>query len=252
VALLASGLLWINNQYVYPKLIRRYHYATESDFGRKTILPTTSRLGVVLFPGGSRLFFGTYDQRRQCIEDVFWVRSPDCVVHIENLRYFMDRQPEGQGIDVVERGPDGKMRKTASYDSHELAELKLNKQTLLTATANPSDLSITQLASFISRSGSFRSERSVETTLSLYHKVFFPLLALLALLIPAPLCLRFEHRLPQPILVFLSLSCLFCFLLIVQASFVLAKAPLFPIAPVVLMPWTAAFFIALRRVFRLS
>jgi lipopolysaccharide export LptBFGC system permease protein LptF len=252
IALLNSLLLWVNTQYILPRAIRGHDKISESDFGRKTVHDVPSRLGVVLFPEGSRLFFYQHDPVTRKITDVFWVRSADCVLHIEQLVYFSDRAPEGHGVDVIERDPSGRMQKTESYPFCELSQLQFTRETVKMSTADPRDLSITQLGTLMSRFGSSHSERATETTVAFYTKIFSPLLALLAVLIPAPLCFRFERRFPQALLVFGSLASLFCFQLAIHASVVLARIPIVRPTPVLLIPWAAALFFGFRRIVRLG
>ncbi len=252
VALFASFLLWCNAEYLLPRAIRRHHRIIESDFGRKSIHEEPSRLGVVLFPEGSRLFFFQHDPLHRKITDAFWVRSADYILHIEQLSYFRDRPPEGQGVDVIEREPSGKMVKTASYPFCELTQLKFTRSTVKMSTADPRDLSITQLGVLMSRFGSSRSERATETTIAFYGKLLSPFLALLAVLIPAPFCFRFERRFPQALLVFGSLAALFCFELAIHASAVLARIPFIRPTPILLAPWIIALFVGIRRLRRMG
>lgn len=249
VAFLSSAILWINNQYTYPNASRKYRQIVESDFGRKSTSEVTQRLGVVLFSGGSRLFFGSCNNRIQRIDDAFWVRSPEYIVHIECLHYFRDRPPEGLGVDVIERSRSGELLKTASYEFCELPELILSKESVRVAMSQPKDLSLTQLATVMKYLGSSKSRYATEATLAFYQKFLGPLLAILAFVIPAPLCLRFERRLSQPLLVFIALSSLFCFQLVVQACTVLARSSFpCPMSILLILPWAIALFYGIRRV----
>jgi lipopolysaccharide export system permease protein len=248
VTILASSLLWINGQWIYPRAIAQYHRIVKSDFGREALSSDPTRLGMVLFKGGSRLFFNVHNPRTYRIDDAFWVRSTDCIVHIEKLFYFKDRLPEGHGVDVIERDKDGTMKKTASYQFCELSELQFTKETVRTSTTDPKELSISQLASLAKHFGSSRSLRATETSIALLLKLLSPLLAWLAFLFPAPFCLRFEYRLPQALLVFLSLATLFCFHLVVQASMILARTPVFGSALIMLLPWAIALLYTFRKI----
>ena len=252
VTILASLLLWINEQCTYPRAVARFNEIVDSDFGREALPSDPVRLGTVFLKGGSRLFFNVHHPKSHQIDDVFWVRSADRVIHIEKLFYFKDRLPEGHGVDVVERDASGSMFKTASYAFCELTELHFNEETLRIASTDPQELSILQLASLTSTTGSSKSIRATENTLALLLKLCSPLLAWLAFLFPAPLCLRFERRIPQAMLVFFSLAFLFCFHLIVQASMILGRAPIFGSSLIVLVPWAAALFFAFRRTRRLG
>jgi hypothetical protein len=63
------------------------------------------------------------------------------------------------------------------------------------------------------------------------------------------LCFRFEHRYPQALLVFLALAGLFCFLLVVHTSVILARLPGLRPAPVLILPWALALFFGFRRAY---
>jgi len=252
VAALCSLVLLVNTQYIYPKAAHYHHVIEESDFGREKPSESSNQLGIVLGKEGSRLFFAHHDKKLQELKDVFWVRSTDHVLHIEKLAYFPDQPPEGFHVDIVKRDSRGRMQKTESYDHVELTELSLSHKELKMATADPRELSIFQLAYLVPRFGSSRSERAIESSICLYQKILFPLLAILAFLIPAPLCLRFENRLPQALLLFFALAVLFCYLIVVQAFVVLTRAPICLPAPILLLPWIIAFLISKHRMASLS
>ena len=246
VSVLASFLLWFNTQAILPTALHHHRAIVASDFGRKTVHDDPSHLGVVLFPEGSKLFFLNHDAVNRKISDVFWARSADYILHIEKLSYFRDRPPEGYGVDVIERDPSGKMVKTASYPFCEMSQLQFTRSTVKMATADPRELSITQLGTLMSRFGMSRSQRATETTIAFYTKTLSPLLAILAVLLPAPFCFRFERRFPQALLVFGSLAVLFCFHLVVHASVILARIPFVRPTPLLLLPWVIALFLGFR------
>ncbi len=252
VAALCSLALLINTQYIYPKAAHYHRQLVETDFGREKPSENTNQLGIVLGKSGSRLFFAKYNKKLQELYDVFWVRSPDTIFHIEKLSYFSDRPPEGFYVDLVKRDSKGRMQKTISYDHLELPDLSLSHKELKMATTDPHELSIFQLAYLVPRFGAAKSERAIESSLSLYQKTLFPLLAILAFLIPAPLCLRFEKRPPQAVLLFFSLAVLFSYLIIVQVFVVLVRAPICLPTPILLLPWAAAFLISRHRMVSLS
>ena len=248
--LVTSAVLFANNQWFLPNALQNQRRITDSEFGRKAVHDEPARLGVVLFSDGSRLFFSQHDPEKRLITDAFWVCSPDYILHIEQLLYFQDRSPEGRGVDVVEREATGRMRKTASYPSFELSQLHLTKDVVKISMADPRLLSISQLGTLVSRFGLSRSERATETTVAFFAKLFSPCLAWLALLLPAPFCFRFERRLPQTLLIFLSLAFLFSFLLIVHAFEILARIPILRPTPFLIFPWACALFIGIRRMKR--
>ena len=249
-AAVASVFLFANTQWILPKALQCQRWISDSEFGRRIVHDEPERLGVVLFSDGSRLFFSKHDAEKSLIADAFWVRSADHVLHLEQLRYFPDRPPEGRGVDVIERGASGRMNKTASYPSFEFSSLRLTKETVALSMTDPRQLSLTQLGTLVSRFGSSRSERATETTIAFFSKLFSPFLAWLALLLPAPFCFRFERRLPQTVLLFLSLAFLFSFLLVVHASQILARIPILRPTPFLILPWACAAIIGIRRMRR--
>lgn len=248
----AAGILWINTQFIYPKAMQKYHLISDTDFGREKIHSAPSKLGIVFFRQGSRLFFKDHNEKEERLKDTFWVRSFDCVLHIEDLNYYEDRIPEGHFVDVIERNPSGKMVKTASYDFCELPELELTKETIFLAQTDPRDLSLTQLGSQLIRFGSSSSERANEVTICFMQKLLFPLLACLAFLIPAPFCLSFERRLPQALLLFVSLASLFCLNIIFETTTVLARAAPNHAIGILLVPWLFVSFFVWRSFQRLN
>lgn len=248
--LVSSAVLFANAQWLLPKALEDQRKISDSEFGRKTVHDEPARLGVALFSDGSRLFFNQHNPEKQLITDAFWVRSPEYIIHIEQLLYFQDRSPEGQGVDVIEREPSGRMRKTASYPSFELSQLDLTKEAVTMSMADPRLLSISQLGRLVSRFGLSCSERATETTIAFFSKLLSPCLACLALLLPAPFCFRFERRLPQALLVFLSLAFLFSFQLVVHAFEILARIPIVRPTPFLIFPWACALFIGIRRMQR--
>lgn len=252
VACIATCFLWINTQFIHPKAMRTYNTISETDFGRKSVHQTPSRLGIIFFSGGGRLFFREHHAKEERLVDTFWVKSFDCVFHIEDLHYFEDRSPEGRFVDVIERNGAGKMLKTASYPFCELPELQLTRETIEFARADPRDLSLSQLATQLVRFGPSSSERANEVTISFLQKLLLPLLACLAFFIPAPLCLSFELRLPQTVLLFVSLASLFCLNIFFETAAVLARAAPTHAVGILLVPWLFVIFFVWRSFQRLS
>lgn len=251
VTVLLSCVLWINSQCIYPKAIQKYRNIVDTDFGRDTLSEKESKLGIIFFKEGSRLFFKEHDAKEQVLHDTFWVRSLDCALHIEHLYYFEDRIPEGHYVDVIERNHTGKMVKTSAYPFCELPELSLTKQTIKIAQTDPRDLSIACLATQLVRFGSSSSERATDVVICFFQKLFFPLLACLAFLIPAPFCLSFERRIPQALLLFSSLASLFCLQIFLETASVLARAAPSYALYILLFPWIAVFYgvrCSLRRI----
>ena len=144
------------------------------------------------------------------------------------------------------------MVKTASYPSCELPELQLTKEIIRFAQADPRDLSLSQLGIQLARFGSSSSERANEVTISFIQKLLFPLLACLAFFIPAPLCLSFERRLPQALLLFISLASLFCLNIMFETTSVLARAAPTHAVGILLVPWLFILFFVWRLFQRLT
>lgn len=243
-ALAASLLLYANFEFFLPKAQPKALAIQENDFGRESKLrglelEEPSQVREVLLKDASRMFYRNYDPLLRQFSDVFWIVTMDKVYHMKTLSCISD-PPLGTNVDLIVRAANGKMVKESTSLDHTFQNMQFDEESLRDSVQSPRDQSVTTLISQAELYGKSMSDRAIDVRCFLIYKLTFPLICLLAALAPAAYCLSFRRDMPQFMIYLLSLGALFCFFLLLQVAFVLAKSHV--VSPLVALglPWLLA------------
>lgn len=238
-------LLYANFQFFLPATQPKALSIQENDFSKSMRGKRMQPVREVLLKDASRMFYKSYNSTTKEFLDVFWVASLDKVYHMKMLRSDNDRLI-GVGVDLIVRDASGKMKKEGYYAEYPFKNMQFDDESLRQSIQLPRDQSITTLISQLSLYGQSISERAVDVRSFLIFKLTFPLLCLLAVVVPLPYCLSYRRDLAPFMIYLLSLGALFCFFLLLQVALVLAKSH--TISPLLALgvPWLLAGLIAAR------
>ncbi len=236
----ASALLYVNFQFFLPLAQPKALAIQENDFGKTKILDKESSIREVLLKDATRMYYRDYNPILHQFSDVFWIVSLDKVYHMKTLN-CLDGPPVGRHVDLIVREPSGKMVKESSVFQHTFTNMQFDEESLENSVQVPKDQSIFTLISQARLYGKSQSDRAIDVRSFLVYKLTFPLICLLAALAPASYCLSFRRDMPQFMIYLLSIGGLFCFFLLLQVAFVLAKSHV--VSPLVALglPWVIAF-----------
>lgn len=241
--LLCVGLLFVafsytNNQWIMPKAydamksIQR-QYQIQRDKHKKQ-----PRAHHFVLRDNSTIIYHTYDESTHRLYDVYWVLSVDRVWHMNRLD-LDPKSPIGYETQLLER-EEGHLVLNGEWPVRTFEEMHFNKRKLYETLSPPEELSMTQLWNKMGAANARASEKDSELVTAFYRKMLMPWLSLLALLGPAPFCMRYSRTFSIFFVFAASLFALVAFFLIVDASSVLGKRQL--IAPLIAVG--APFFFA--------
>ncbi len=251
-AALMSLLLLANFQFFLPLAQPKALEIQENSFGKKLSPEDTAPIREIFLTDGSRLYFTKFDEQKQEFSDLFWVVSLDKVYHMKQLN-CQNPIPTGYGVDKIVRNATGKMVPAGYHDTLLLKDMQIDQNALHLSTQLPKDQSISTLISETLLYGHSTSDRAVDIRSLLIYKLTFPLICLFALFMPAPYCLSFRRDMPHFMIYLLSLGLLFCFFLLLQVAYTLAKSQVLSPSIALGLPWILAggiLMLSLRKIYR--
>lgn len=244
-AVLCTGFLYINAEYFIPSSHNMMQKISGRDQQIKPDSYSSGSVKVLHLQDHSKIIYQNYDPEKQAFFDVFWVRSPDDIYHMKYL--FSDGAfPTGKYVDHMERNSSGALTKTESFTEKAFNQLSLAKQEINDQKKPLNNLSLSELWSkateFDPKSRSpfipdeknspginkkyplGRSLAKARTDLfsTLLYKASMPLLCLLAVLIPAPYCMRYNRNLPVFFLYAAGIFGFIAFYTLMQAAYIFA------------------------------
>lgn len=245
-ACIAGAILYANFEFILPKALPEALYIQESNFGTRMFIEQSSPLREVMLKDSSKIIYKSYNPQLKQFQDVFWIASIDKIYHMKTLSCDHS-SPTGRMVDLITRDNNGFLQKTGSAATLLLSDIHFDEQSLKDSITPPRDQSLSQLFSQMMLYTNSQADRAAEIRGNFYFKLAFPLICLLAFIAPASYCLHFSRDFSPFMTYLLSISGLFCFFLLLQMTFVLAKSQfvtslLLPPWAVVSIPWALAFY----------
>jgi lipopolysaccharide export system permease protein len=220
LGLVCVAIVYANSQYMIPyalqemRHIRDVHSFQKNNKKKKIIVQS------VPLKNHSMLLFQDYDGVKELFFDAYWIKSFDQIYHMKYLSP-KSKPPVGTFVDLIERNSDGKMVKVASYDTKTFTDLRFNKKVLLDTITPPDELSISKLWQKLPSKGAPSSEKEAQLSAAFYQKLVAPWFCLIAILGPAPLCVRFSRYFPVFFIYGLSIFGLAACYIVLDASVVI-------------------------------
>lgn len=241
VGIACTGLLYLNYEYLSPIALKELkHMSTQSARYKIEARQTLSAQHLIL-KDGSTLIYQQYDDESQRFFDVYWIRSVDDIYRMQYLTPG-EHAAIGQNIDHLARNSDGNLITTDFLVQGELPALQFHKRTLFQTTSTPEEQSISRLWNQLPEMNKRpQTDQEALLTSSFYHKLLMPWLCLLAVIGPAPYCLRITRTLPIFFIYAGSLVSFVIFYLVMGTATLLGKRQILP-PEIAMMP---PFFVAL-------
>lgn len=203
-ALLFVLLIYANDEWVYPIAATSIERFEEQHIHHSSSSRKRS-LNVIRLDDNSKLLYQHYDLSKKRLFDTFWVRSPSEIYRAKEI-YPHLTPPLGRYVDHLTRSEEGEYLCVGHYPELSLDEMAFNRGDLFAALAPAVNLSLTDLWRSRPERGQPLSDRDAQIETYLFKKLAMALLAVLAVLGPAPFCVRFGRR--QPIFLIYGLSIL--------------------------------------------
>lgn len=217
-----TALLYFNTEFLMPMALKHIKMIDSARSKQKNKANKTPMVQHLVLENETLLLFQDYDPAKERFVDAYWVRSIDDVYRMKYLYPFMEK-PLGEYVDKLQRTADGKLVVEDSQAIRILPELSFNSSKLTETLTQPLDLSITVLREKMPIERLALSEKEAQTLSVLYYKLAMPWLCLLAVIGPAPFCVRFTRQLPVFFIYACSIFGLVAFYLVMDAALILGS-----------------------------
>lgn len=193
IGLFCVALLYANEQFLLPDALRKLRRIEDATKQQKPKHLTHISARHVILEDGSLLLFQSYDTAKELFFDAYWVESIDSIYKIKYLSPHTSI-PMGEYVDHLIRQPEGELIQQASYTYHAFPKMKFNNEVLLSTIIEPDVLPIYDLGKQVSQLPATISEKESKLLTAFYWKLTIPWLCMLAILVPAPFCVRFSRH----------------------------------------------------------
>lgn len=238
IGILCTLLMYANNEYLLPLAAQERKYLDDMRSHRKS-LQIPNGVQHVILNDQSLLLYRNYDTARDQFYDVYWVRSTNDIYRMEAL--FPNRDPpEGTFVDHIVRDKSGVRLVTETSALQKFPDLTFNRQALMETVMQPEGLSLSALWQKLPEHHVIQSEKEARVVSTFHRKLASPWLCLLAVIAPAPWCIRFSRNFPVFLVYACSIFGLIAIYIVLDAAHVLARRQIFDPLWVIWTP-TAAF-----------
>jgi lipopolysaccharide export LptBFGC system permease protein LptF len=192
----------------------------------------------------SELVYHRFSSSEETLYDLFWIRSPFDIWHIQSL-HLKDNPPIGCFADHLVRR-EGLLQKSESYEKRPFAELPIDPQKPLQRFI---PFNNRPLLTLLTQTFSAKSERASLSS-RLHYKLALPLLPILLFLGVVPYPLLFTRNRRPFLIVLCALFLFFGLYTILDGMFILAENQVLPAPLALYTPFLIAFpitWIQLRR-----
>lgn len=243
-AFLMASLLYLNSQLLQPLSLSKVQKFQATHLN-KNALQQKNQVHSMLMEDGSVLIYQTYQPVSEAFFDVFWVMNESQLYRIETL---YPNQKIGFSVQELSRLPSGELIQLETFSEKLFPAMRFNPDALYAVSHPPKQQTIKQLAHQISwRSCQFglkkTTDREAVIFIQFLHKLIFPLICFVVVIVPAPFCMRFGRQLPVFMIYVLSIFGLISFFTLINTSVILGENQvLTPLAALVLVlvPFTVA------------
>ncbi|MBA3603962.1 MAG: LptF/LptG family permease [Parachlamydiaceae bacterium] len=224
LGLFFTALMYFNMEYTLPAAAKELKYFNEID-GKKKNKSAPLSVEHVILEDNSTLLFQSYDTKQKFFFDAYWVRSIDEIYKIKQL-FPYSKPPEGHFVDRLLRNDKDELVVNASHDLISLPELKFDAKRLKETLVQPENLPLTKLWKQLPENHDAQSEKEARMLSTFHRKLAIPWLCLLAVLAPAPFCMRFSRQFPTFLVYAGCLFGLIGIYIIIDAAHVLGRRQL--------------------------
>ncbi len=200
IALMGTCLITFNIEYFFPSALSMLDQFEGEKKALSVEEAQQDSLNKLPLTNGSQLLYHTYNAQEQSFSDVFWVQSIDSIIHMEKL-YPFQTPPFAYHVDEILRHESGLLLKTASFSGKSFSGLDFDPRILKSSLIKPENQSLSSLWKEWHHPGSIWQSEIQRIQTWFYFKLFFPLINLLAVMIPASYCLRIDTKKSAPIYV---------------------------------------------------
>lgn len=242
IGIVFTLLMYGSNEYLLPLAAQERKYLDDRRSYHKNLQAPPGAQHVIL-NDQSLLLFQNYDTARDQFYDVYWVRSTNDIYRMETLSPYSD-PPEGTSVDHIVRDKSGVRLVKESNALQKFPDLSFNRQALMETVMPPEGLGLWPLWQKMPQHQVIQSEKEARIVATFHRKLVAPWLCLLAVIAPAPWCIRFSRNFPIFLVYACSIFGLIAIYIVLDATHVLARRQIFDPLKAIWTPMAAflAFF----------
>lgn len=222
-SILCTALLYINEEMLQPYTLQYQKQFNQLRSKAKEKKYQRQFIQQLPLEDGSSLIFKNFNTDKELFEDAYWIRSIDDIYRIQFLYPYAKGIPEGEVIEHLERNANGGLVVTKTLEKKIFPEMIFNRQVLLETITSPDKLSISMLKEKIPSHTKPLNEKELKLLTTYYYKLAQPWFCLLAVIAPAPFCIRFSRSKRIFFIYSMSIFGFFALYLIMDAAIVLAE-----------------------------
>ncbi|MGM0440694.1 MAG: LptF/LptG family permease [Chlamydiota bacterium] len=239
IAVALSAMILLNFEYLAPKALNMIQWVEDTHFDGQDNHQQPSVYHLNL-DDNNTLLYQHYDSVSQGFFDVFFIKSLDDIYHIKYLLPHGE-VPVGHYVDHFISNEEGTLVKSDSQTYQEFEEIIFEEKELQSIITPYHFQPPSQLWKQASYKDTARSERNNRIIATLYAKLATALACLLAVIGPAPFCVRFTRNMPTFFIYSLSIFGLVSFFTILDAGYILGENGILP--PFLALWGPAALFV---------
>lgn len=243
--IICTLLLYVNQEFLIPRSLAYVKVLNEAK-RNKPVKKQEFVAQSLPLKDGSFLIYQNYEPAEERFFDVFWVRSIDEIVKMKYL-YPHSHPPQGVYVEFLHRNSSGNITLLESAEKASLNNLVFNKDKLQEAALIPELQPMSSLWKRLPKPNATVSPREAQLATAFYQKATLPWLCLIAVLLPAPFCIRFNRNLSLFLLYCAGIFSFISFYLFMDALTVLARRQLADPAYLIIPPIAILLCISLYR-----
>lgn len=192
---LCSLFLFFSFECLLPKALDYTDTFHNKNFRNTAAREKNVHLRVWHLDDGSKILYQHYDAEKKAYFDVFWLRSADDIWKVK----YLSSTPGGAIADFadhIQRNSKGELEKTESFETFQFRDLKLGSKMLRQGAIPIENRSISSLAKLLFREEKGSVYKTSEIHTHLLYKLLIPLLAIIAPIAVAPLCVQYRRNIP--------------------------------------------------------
>lgn len=243
VGLLGVAALYINNEFFLPHAAKKLSSLDEKYASQKNKQLQSISARHLHLSDGSLLLYRDFDSSSQQFNNAIWIPETGEIWKMRTLDPFLT-VPVGTFVDHFKRGANGSMDYIESSAKFAFEKMSFNRQKLSETIAPAEELAISTLIKATPElSASDENEKAARSLTALFRKLALPWLALIAIIGPAPFCIRFSRNQSIFLIFTGAIFGLVAIYLVIDSTTVLGERQLISPAMAIFAPFS--FFISL-------
>ncbi len=222
VGLLGTAVLYLNTEFFIPDALSELRHMSDKYASKRKKKIKNMSVEHVSLEDGTTLLFQKYDTAENSFSDAFWIKSSKDIYKIQNL-YPGTAVATGKKVTHLMRDASGEFVQKEVFETRQFPEIQFNRKALLDTITPVEEFSLSSLLKKFPTHGNPLNEKESRVMSTYYQKLAMPWLCLIAVIGPAPFCVRFSRHLPVFFIYAFSIFGLVAFYLVMDAAVVLGE-----------------------------